>query len=419
MKKMLLMTMLLTACGGTIPVVEDSGSKPMGGGATGGGEPLGGGSVTGGGSATGGGAPAGGGSIDAGTGGGMPTGGGSTMTGGSMGGSGGGMPMGGGSTGGGAPDAGPSCGLANQACCATGIACSGSLTCQNGTCSDCGAQGQNCCGSGTQCAAITNYCSPNTTCQSCGGEFQPCCDSGNCNSGFTCQTTMPNSQGICRAPGATCGGTQSGSSQTCCYDANSSAQYCNAGFRQSGSGGGCLCSACGGSNQLACEGNQCKPGFSYDPVTGRCKCGGIGQACCAPPASTQCLTSGATCGSSGTCEAPDAGTSDAGSGTACGDRNEPCCTGQPVQCRVGNACVAGTCQMCGGSGQPACTCGGPYQQCCLGNACAVGTCFTQFSTPQCSSQPCGGLGQNCCSAPSSECPSSPMHSCEPVTRRCR
>lgn len=444
MRKLALMAVLLIGCGEVVPVVEDSGS----GGGSGGGSTLqgggsggsmgggqgggGGGGLVGGGSGggtigggAGGGTGGGGGGRDAGTGGGMGGG-----TGGALGGgTGGGTPVDAGQ-----PDAGGStCGGAGQACCASGIACNTAGGCENGICVTCGYQTGTCCAPdagvyGTACNAITNYCSGSNTCASCGSDFQPCCDNAQCNSGLECQTTTSGGAGMCRTVGAVCGGSPS---VNACYVPGTTTKYCNAGFVLYGTGTS-ICTPCGGSNQLACPGNICNPNFGLDPFTGRCRCGGEGQPCCAITGVPQCSSSGLTC-DNGTCRTPDAGsgtncggpgqpccggntcsaynTCQSGSCVACGGGpGQPCCPGDQFACRLANnQCRSGTCQTCGPGTGFTCGCGGPYQPCCAGNVCSTGTCFTQLNPPQCASQPCGSLGTQCCGGTS--CPNSPLHRC--------
>jgi hypothetical protein len=98
-------------------------------------------------------------------------------------------------------------------------------------------------------------------------------------------------------------------------------------------------SACGNAGQMCCAGNSCQNGLGC--VGGACQpCGGMGQTCCG---GSTCQ-SGLAC-SAGTC-APD---------MACGNAGQMCCAGN--SCHNGLGCVGGACQPCGGMGQTCCTAG--------------------------------------------------------------
>jgi hypothetical protein len=231
----------------------------------------------------------------------------------------------------------PTCGSFGAQCCA-GRRCGAGATCLPGgnTCVPCGGASALCCDGG---ACRQNYacvgsgsaarCQP--TCGALGGE---CCGDGTCTAPATaCQTDLRgrrrcSSCGLrdnvccsdgtpaCTGAGQECRTDPRGSPAGRCQDCGQRLQACCAATGCATTGG-CVngaCLDCGERGALCCPGNTCRQGAERLVCTGgRCVpetgCGGVGQACCS--SSPGCL-SDLTC-VSGVCR--------------CGLLGQPCCAG--------------------------------------------------------------------------------------------
>ena len=184
-----------------------------------------------------------------------------------------------------------------------------------------------------------------------------------------------------------------GSGQPCCPN-----NTCNAGLgcnNPPGANTPGTCENCGAQGQACCLGNNCQSGLACGGLTGggmgTCSsCGALAQICCA--GATPCQTGGCTSGlGDNVC-------------AICGAAGQPCCgTNNAGTCNTGFACagrtaasgIPGSCSTCGGTGQPCCPViagvdGGAGQtQCETGMSCLISTTANQCGT-------CGGAGQPCC-----------------------
>ena len=156
-----------------------------------------------------------------------------------------------------------------------------------------------------------------------------------------------------------------------------------------------VCSDCG-LDGLSCCGaaHSCDTGFTCNPTSLTCGCGGMGEPCCQ---NSTCEGSSLRCVDNRCAE--------------CGTPGHPCCVSgcfstllQPVGCRTatGNP-LDGTCEPCGIDGL----------RCCPDGTCVADTFCNMTTTPH-TCRSCGGDGQPCC--PGMRC-RDPLH-CSNTTERC-
>jgi hypothetical protein len=251
-----------------------------------------------------------------------------------------------------------SCGTKNAKCCA-GDVCGDRLKCVTETQSDAGADAGCECpaadgAAGTDAQSATSCPCESKVCRLCGGSGEPCCDHDECaDDALTC------SSGTCTGCGA--------EGEECCEDL---AQPCRVGLKCETGTCHVDTSACGAQGQPCCAGScdtglACQAGVCQPPIV--TDCGGLNEACCTNGGAL-CESNNLKC-SNNVC-------------IGCGTEGAPCCDNP--QCSAGSlTCDAGgICRTCPWAGA---TCGGNTGSVCLG----VG------GGEQC--QPCGGLGNYCCS----------------------
>lgn len=299
----------------------------------------------------------------------------------------------------GRPDSGVQCGSLGAACCASGSACGGALTCQGNVCRQpvadagaCGALGQNCCTNST-CTALGSTCSAGTCVaqmttdagtdggsplksagEACTADSQcvdatclqngfnggyctkACTTSANCTFGSWCGLNPTSPIGpthiclkSCSNPGVAPGGCRSGyvcdantgAPQPVCYPGCASVTQCALGTPECDSRGFC----CGGAGLTCCDGNTCLNGTTC--MSGTCRTagsgGGGGSSATGGGSGTTGGGSGSTGGGSGT-TGGGSGSTGGGSGATGGGAGSMALSGSPCsdfsQC-VGNRCITG------------------------------------------------------------------------------
>jgi hypothetical protein len=325
------------------------------------------------------------------------------------------------------PDAPPTCGIPNLACCSLdagtvgpGDAGDASTKVYEGTCSKgcCDPGTGHCVGEGIDCSQANPSICHTGSCVPCGASGGICCANQTC----------PNPQGggappgccdptamVCLDPGAACSGTDSICENGSCTGCGALGQACcptDAGGICTAANSSCqggTCSACGGMGLPCCPGNQCV-NSQLACVGGSCTtCGGNGEPCCAGNACGSGLAcSGGTCspcGGSG--EVCCAGATPCSATGACCDPKANTCVLPNADCSTsGTICIApsgggaGTCQVCGASGLQCCA----NSSCLSGGCCQASKCIAQGSACATSGdvcyggtcQVCGHTGQPCC-----------------------
>jgi hypothetical protein len=169
---------------------------------------------------------------------------------------------------------------------------------------------------------------------------------------------------------------------------------------QTCTGSSCSCPTAGA---CAANGQQCGPngGAQVCVQKGACKSWSLESPCgyhgCD---SGKCLT------------ACPAGTFDSGHSCQRCNAGDPCCDGD--KCTLGARCISGTCQSCGGEGEPCCASGTFPPPCGAGKECAT---LPLHPSPTCNS--CGAIGEVCCADARCSAGSCKQEIGGPITGVCR